>query len=151
MRLLRLGPAGRGRPAVIGEDGQVFDLSGVTRDIDGTFPAWDLGKQGEIFNQLGPYLVAAKAVADPGNLGLRPSVNGRPRPNGSTQNLIFGVPCLLWYLKSAHGARTRRHHQQRHCGGCRTWPAGKSLPAPQRRHRGLDRRTRRPATDGGAR
>ncbi|MBC6462035.1 fumarylacetoacetate hydrolase family protein, partial [Actinomadura sp. HBU206391] len=41
MRLARTGPAGRERPAVLGEDGQGHDLSALTADIDGTFLSGD--------------------------------------------------------------------------------------------------------------
>jgi len=40
MRFLRVGDPGEERPAVE-DDGQVFDLSPVTGDIDGTFLAGD--------------------------------------------------------------------------------------------------------------
>ncbi|MGV9291383.1 fumarylacetoacetate hydrolase family protein [Streptomyces sp. NPDC003719] len=39
MRLLRVGDPGRETPAVLGEDGVAFSLTGVTADIDGTFLA----------------------------------------------------------------------------------------------------------------
>ncbi|WP_344586961.1 fumarylacetoacetate hydrolase family protein [Actinomadura vinacea] len=42
MKLLRVGPAGAERPAVLAEDGTPLDLSGVTRDIDGDFLAGGL-------------------------------------------------------------------------------------------------------------
>jgi 2-keto-4-pentenoate hydratase/2-oxohepta-3-ene-1,7-dioic acid hydratase in catechol pathway len=59
---------------------------------------WDLGKSCETFNPLGPYLVTADEVGDPGALGLRLSVNGIPRQDGNTKDLIFSVPYLIWYL-----------------------------------------------------
>ena len=59
---------------------------------------WDLGKSCESFNPLGPYLVTADEVPDPGGLGLRLTVNGVTRQNGNTRNLIFSVPYLIWYL-----------------------------------------------------
>jgi 2-keto-4-pentenoate hydratase/2-oxohepta-3-ene-1,7-dioic acid hydratase in catechol pathway len=61
-------------------------------------PQWDLGKSCETFNPLGPYLVTAEEIPDPGKLGLRLNVNGVPRQNGSTEDLIFSVPHLIWYL-----------------------------------------------------
>ena len=39
MRFLRLGEPGSERPAVRGSDGRVFDLTGITPDIDGAFLA----------------------------------------------------------------------------------------------------------------
>ncbi|MEY9844133.1 fumarylacetoacetate hydrolase family protein [Streptacidiphilus sp. MAP5-3] len=41
MRLLRLGPAGAERPAVLDERDRLLDLSGLTHDIDGRFLAAD--------------------------------------------------------------------------------------------------------------
>ncbi|MFF3073497.1 fumarylacetoacetate hydrolase family protein [Kitasatospora sp. NPDC057936] len=39
MKLLRVGPPGAERPVVLGQDGTGYDLSGRTRDIDGSFLA----------------------------------------------------------------------------------------------------------------
>jgi 2-keto-4-pentenoate hydratase/2-oxohepta-3-ene-1,7-dioic acid hydratase in catechol pathway len=61
-------------------------------------PQWDLGKSCETFNPLGPWLVTADEVPDPQSLGLRLSVNGTKRQDGSTSNMIFDVAYLLWYL-----------------------------------------------------
>lgn len=41
MRLLRIGPAGAERPALRAADGEVYDLSALTADIDGGFLAGD--------------------------------------------------------------------------------------------------------------
>jgi len=41
MRLLRMGPAGSERPAVIDTDGVTYDLTPLTADIDGAFLAGD--------------------------------------------------------------------------------------------------------------
>jgi 2-keto-4-pentenoate hydratase/2-oxohepta-3-ene-1,7-dioic acid hydratase in catechol pathway len=61
-------------------------------------PQWDLGKSCETFNPLGPWLVTAGEIADPQKLGLRLWVNGRPRQDGCTSDMIFGVGYLVWYL-----------------------------------------------------
>jgi 2-keto-4-pentenoate hydratase/2-oxohepta-3-ene-1,7-dioic acid hydratase in catechol pathway len=61
-------------------------------------PQWDLGKSCESFNPMGPWLVTADEVPDPQALGLRLSVNGAKRQDGSTSNMIFSVGYLLWYL-----------------------------------------------------
>jgi len=37
-------------------------------------------------------------VPDPGKLGLRLSVNGESRQDGTTANMIFDVGYLIWYL-----------------------------------------------------
>ena len=59
---------------------------------------WDKGKYCETFNPFGPWLVTADEVADPQALGLRPWVNGEPRQDGTTANMIFAVDHLVWYL-----------------------------------------------------
>ena len=59
---------------------------------------WDKGKSCETFNPLGPWLVTADEVADPQALGLRLRVNGEPRQDGSTRDMIFGVHHLVWYI-----------------------------------------------------
>lgn len=59
---------------------------------------WDKGKSCETFNPLGPWLVPADEVDDPGKLGLRLWVNGEPRQDGTTADLIFGIGHVVWYL-----------------------------------------------------
>ncbi|MFC0680163.1 fumarylacetoacetate hydrolase family protein [Lysobacter korlensis] len=59
---------------------------------------WDKGKSCETFNPLGPVLVTADEIADPQALGLRLSVNGVQRQDGSTANMIFPVAHIVWYL-----------------------------------------------------
>jgi 2-keto-4-pentenoate hydratase/2-oxohepta-3-ene-1,7-dioic acid hydratase in catechol pathway len=43
-------------------------------------------------------LVTPDEVDDPQNLGLRLSVNGVTRQDGSTRNMIFDVAHLIWYV-----------------------------------------------------
>ncbi|MFJ6670075.1 fumarylacetoacetate hydrolase family protein [Actinosynnema sp. NPDC091369] len=59
---------------------------------------WDKGKNCETFNPLGPFLVPADEVGDPQALGLRLWVNGVPRQDSSTKNMIFPVAELVRYL-----------------------------------------------------
>ncbi|WP_432050662.1 fumarylacetoacetate hydrolase family protein [Verrucosispora sp. NA02020] len=59
---------------------------------------WDKGKSCETFNPLGPWLVTADEVPDPQQLGLRLSVNGTRRQDGSTKNMIFGVAEVVRYV-----------------------------------------------------
>jgi 5-oxopent-3-ene-1,2,5-tricarboxylate decarboxylase/2-hydroxyhepta-2,4-diene-1,7-dioate isomerase len=49
---------------------------------------------------LGPWLVDASEVPDPGNLGLRTFVNGKLTQQGNTRDLITTVPALIEYLSS---------------------------------------------------
>lgn len=59
---------------------------------------WDLGKSCEGFNPLGPWLVTPDEAGDPQDLALRLSVNGEPRQDGNTGNMVFDVGHLVWYL-----------------------------------------------------
>jgi 2-keto-4-pentenoate hydratase/2-oxohepta-3-ene-1,7-dioic acid hydratase in catechol pathway len=59
---------------------------------------WSKGKSCETFNPLGPYLVTPDELGDPGKLGLRSWVNGEPRQDSSTADMIFDVPYLIWHL-----------------------------------------------------
>jgi 2-keto-4-pentenoate hydratase/2-oxohepta-3-ene-1,7-dioic acid hydratase in catechol pathway len=43
MKLVRIGPGGEERPAVLADDGTLFDLAGLAEDIDGTLLATGLG------------------------------------------------------------------------------------------------------------
>ena len=49
---------------------------------------------------LGPWLVDAADVADPGNLGLRTFVNGKLTQQGNTRDLIYDIPYLIEYLSA---------------------------------------------------
>ncbi|WP_410592290.1 fumarylacetoacetate hydrolase family protein [Amycolatopsis sp. lyj-23] len=59
---------------------------------------WTKGKSCETFNPLGPWLVTPDELGDPQALGLRVAVNGQPRQDGTTENMLFGVRHLVWYL-----------------------------------------------------
>ena len=56
---------------------------------------WSKGKCCETFNPMGPWLVPADEI-DPQRLRLRSFVNGEPRQNSSTADMIFPVLNLVW-------------------------------------------------------
>ncbi len=58
---------------------------------------WSQGKCCETFNPLGPALVPADEV-NGSALRLRSWVNGEPRQDSSTADLIFGIDYLVWHL-----------------------------------------------------
>jgi 2,4-didehydro-3-deoxy-L-rhamnonate hydrolase len=58
---------------------------------------WSKGKCCETFNPLGPYLVPADEV-DPHGLRVRSWVNGEPRQDSTTADMIFSVHHLVWDL-----------------------------------------------------
>lgn len=59
---------------------------------------WSKGKSCETFNPFGPWLVTADEVGDPQALRLRSFVNGEPRQDSSTADMIFPVAYLVWHL-----------------------------------------------------
>ena len=59
-----------------------------------------LRKSPDSYTVLGPWLVTADEIPDPGHLGLRLSVNGDVRQESSTADLILGVPELIEYASS---------------------------------------------------
>lgn len=58
---------------------------------------WTKGKSADTFCPLGPWLVTPDEVGDPSALRLTLSVNGEPRQDGSTGDMIFDVARILCY------------------------------------------------------
>ena len=52
---------------------------------------WVLGKSGDTFCPLGPWLVTADQVPDPQSLHLWCDVNGKRMQDGTTADMIFAV------------------------------------------------------------
>jgi 2-keto-4-pentenoate hydratase/2-oxohepta-3-ene-1,7-dioic acid hydratase in catechol pathway len=52
-------------------------------------------KSPDSYTVLGPWLVTADEIPDPGNLGLSISVNGEERQNSNTRYMILSVPELI--------------------------------------------------------
>jgi 2,4-diketo-3-deoxy-L-fuconate hydrolase len=65
----------------------------LQKDLSGG--QWSKGKCCETFNPLGPWLVPAAELADPQALGLRSWVNGEPRQDSTTADMIFSVAHLV--------------------------------------------------------
>jgi 2-keto-4-pentenoate hydratase/2-oxohepta-3-ene-1,7-dioic acid hydratase in catechol pathway len=59
---------------------------------------WDKGKGCDTFAPIGPWLVTKDEIADPDNLNLWLTVNGKKVQNGTTANLIFKIPFLISYV-----------------------------------------------------
>lgn len=58
---------------------------------------WSKGKCAPGFNPTGPWLVTPDEV-DHQNLALRSWVNGEPRQDSTTADMIFGVDHIVWHL-----------------------------------------------------
>ncbi|MGW5192306.1 fumarylacetoacetate hydrolase family protein [Kribbella sp. NPDC004138] len=70
------------------------DVSERAFQIEVSGGQWSKGKCCETFNPLGPALVPADEV-DPTNLSLRSWVNGEPRQDSNTSDMIFSVAALI--------------------------------------------------------
>ncbi|MGA9278261.1 fumarylacetoacetate hydrolase family protein, partial [Ilumatobacter sp.] len=58
---------------------------------------WVKGKSCDTFNPLGPWLVPVDEL-DGDSLGLELSVNGEVRQRSNTDDMIFGIRHLVWYV-----------------------------------------------------
>jgi 2,4-diketo-3-deoxy-L-fuconate hydrolase len=56
------------------------------------------GKSPDTFGPLGPFLATRDEIADPQELMMRLSVNGKLQQNGSTHEMIFSVAELVSYI-----------------------------------------------------
>ena len=73
------------------------DLSERTFQLEVSGGQWSKGKSAPGFSPLGPWLVTPDEV-DVTNLRLRSWVNGEPRQDSSTADLIFPVDFIIWHL-----------------------------------------------------
>lgn len=59
---------------------------------------WVKGKSCDTFAPMGPWLVTADEIADPGALDIWLEVNGHRYQDSNTRHLIFNVPFLIAYI-----------------------------------------------------
>jgi 2-keto-4-pentenoate hydratase/2-oxohepta-3-ene-1,7-dioic acid hydratase in catechol pathway len=92
-----IGKEGKG----ISEDRALAHVWGYTivnditaRDLQQRHGQWHLGKSQDTFCPMGPWAVTADEV-DLNDTGVRTFVNGEPRQNGNTRDLIFNLPKLI--------------------------------------------------------
>jgi 2,4-diketo-3-deoxy-L-fuconate hydrolase len=74
------------------------DVSERAYQVEQSGGQWSKGKCCETFNPLGPYLVPADEVAEVQALRLWSTVNGEPRQDSTTADMIFSVAYLIWHL-----------------------------------------------------
>lgn len=74
------------------------DVSERTWQLEDSGGQWSKGKCGPAFNPLGPALVPPSDLADPSALRLWSTVNGEPRQDSTTADLIFDVATVVWHL-----------------------------------------------------
>jgi 2,4-diketo-3-deoxy-L-fuconate hydrolase len=73
------------------------DVSERTWQKEESGGQWSKGKIAETFNPLGPWLVPADEV-DPQDLRIWSTVNGEPRQDSTTADMVFPVAHLVWHL-----------------------------------------------------
>jgi 2-keto-4-pentenoate hydratase/2-oxohepta-3-ene-1,7-dioic acid hydratase in catechol pathway len=59
---------------------------------------WSKGKSAPTFNPLGPWLVPARDIPDVQQLRLRSFVNGEPRQDSSTADMVFSVTEIIHHV-----------------------------------------------------
>ena len=59
---------------------------------------WTKGKSADTFGPIGPWVVTADEVPDPGKLALWTEINGKRVQNSNTADLIFGIDHIVSYV-----------------------------------------------------
>ena len=77
----------------------VNDVS--VRDWQLRVPTWTMGKSFDTHGPLGPWIVTEDEIGDPHSLRLRTRVNGEPRQDSNTKNLIFDCFAIVEHLSTA--------------------------------------------------
>ena len=87
---------------VMGADGEIAgyavadDVS--ARDLQRREPQWTRAKGADGFCPWGPWITTKDAVPDPRDLRLTTHVNGEPRQDSSTSDLVFGPDELVAFI-----------------------------------------------------
>jgi len=68
------------------------------RDFQHRGTQWVKGKSHQNFGPLGPWMIPTGELPDVHNLDLSLKVNGQTRQNSNTNDLIFDVPHMVWYM-----------------------------------------------------
>jgi len=66
----------------------------TARDVQMRHQQWDMGKSFDTFCPMGPWMVTADEL-DSTHTRVRCFVNGEPRQDGPTENMIFDIPTLI--------------------------------------------------------
>jgi 2-keto-4-pentenoate hydratase/2-oxohepta-3-ene-1,7-dioic acid hydratase in catechol pathway len=95
---------------VIGKQGANITRSEALKYVAGYAVALDITPHGkeerslrkscETYSVIGPWLVTADEIPDPGNLDLQLAINGESRQRGNTRQMIRDVSALIEYASS---------------------------------------------------
>ncbi|BBH23039.1 hypothetical protein Back11_43840 [Paenibacillus baekrokdamisoli] len=70
------------------------------RDIQLNEPQWTRGKAIDGFAPMGPWIVSADEIDNPGRLNISLTLNGQVMQNSNTKELIFDIPHLISFLSN---------------------------------------------------
>lgn len=70
----------------------------TARDIQKRTLQWLQGKSMDHTSPIGPWIIPADEIANPGNLTVRTHVNGELRQESNTSKLIFDIPFLIEFI-----------------------------------------------------
>jgi 5-carboxymethyl-2-hydroxymuconate isomerase len=73
----------------------------TARDRQRDEPQWVRAKGGDGFAPMGPWVTTADEVPDPQALRIRTWVNGEPRQDGSTADMVVGVAELIAFISAS--------------------------------------------------
>ncbi len=70
----------------------------TARDLQRREPQWTRAKGADGFCPYGPWITTADEIPDPHALRLRTRVNGEPRQDATTGDMIFRIPDLIAFI-----------------------------------------------------
>jgi 2-keto-4-pentenoate hydratase/2-oxohepta-3-ene-1,7-dioic acid hydratase in catechol pathway len=71
----------------------------TARDLQRAERQWTRAKGFDGACPFGPWITTADEVAEPGNLALKTWINGELRQDSSTNDLIFGIPEIVAFIR----------------------------------------------------
>lgn len=72
----------------------------TARDLQKRTPQWLQGKTIDQTTPIGPWVIPASLIANPGNLDVKSYVNGEERQSSNTEKFIFDIPYLIEFISS---------------------------------------------------
>jgi 2-keto-4-pentenoate hydratase/2-oxohepta-3-ene-1,7-dioic acid hydratase in catechol pathway len=88
-------------------DAALSHIAGYTIFNDGSIRDWQFhtqlvgpGKNFFATGALGPWMVTADEVGDPGNLGLELKLNGQTLQHGNTRDMVFNIADIVSYVSA---------------------------------------------------
>lgn len=80
--------------------GYTIGNDSTARDLQKRTPQWLQGKTIDRTTPIGPWVIPASLINDPGNLDVKSYVNGEERQSSNTKKFIFNIPYLIEFISS---------------------------------------------------